>query len=448
MTSLSELELNRQLYKTQPQTVETLGAETVASNIAPAPSTAIASGNTVSDVNTNSEQINGDVIAPGTVPLDIANFGWTQTCAFSVVDSNTIQWGSGVFTSADGNSSYSISAGNTGNMGVSPTKYYIYLDTNVSTTAYQVSTSQTGVIGLGKVLIAVCESAVSPSVTATYILVQATQIVADNMIVNTLSAISADLGAITAGTITGVLIRTALTGRRIEITSSPTNTINFYDDATLYGSLEVDKTGSDGYIKLLSQDGAGLEIYTGIGASSFGSAALIGQGGRIEVSGNASNSFSSFVDLNGASFNLHGGPGVSEITTDDGLGNPVPYVDPYFTGNAIFDDPVSMGDVLTYKTTPMPRVFHGYVNSGNSAGTPFPSGWTVSSSPGTGRYKITHDLSSTNYTVMAIAVVASGSGSIAAKIGVRSADFFEAILFDDSGTATNADFMFILCRTA
>lgn len=233
MTTLTELQLNRQLYKTQPQTLETLPADDVASNLSPAPSTAIASGNSVTDVNTNAETINGASITPGTIPpstLDIANFGWTQTCVFSVTDADTIAWGSGTFTSANGDSIYSIGAGNTGNMGAAPTRTYVYLDINVSTTAYQMSTTITDPIGIGKVLIAVCQKAVAPSTTATYILVQTTQIVGDNVIANTinaekltvaqLSAITADLGSITAGTIIVVS-----GGNTVAITPGSTNAI-------------------------------------------------------------------------------------------------------------------------------------------------------------------------------------------------------------------------------
>ncbi len=224
---LADLSLNRQLYKTQPQTLETLGAEDAASNLSPAPSTAVASGNTVTDVNTNSEQLNGEVIAPGTIPpstLDIANFGWTQTCAFAVADLDTVTWGAGTFTSANGSSVYSIGAGTTGNMAA---KTYIYLDINVSTTQYQVSTNITDPIGIGKVLIAVCQN--GPA-TATYVLVQATQVIADNIVANTitaqklsvaqLSAITADLGAITAGTIIVVA-----GGNTVAITPGSTNAI-------------------------------------------------------------------------------------------------------------------------------------------------------------------------------------------------------------------------------
>ncbi len=238
---LTDLQLNRNLYKTQPQTAETLSADDVAANATPAPSTAIASGNSVTDINTNAEQINGDTIAPGTIPpstLDIANFGWTQTCAFSVTDADTIAWGAGTFTSADGVNNYSIGAGNTGNMAASPVRTYVYLDINVSIAAYQISTSITAPVGIGKVLIAVCQAAIAPSVTATYALVQATQIVGDNVIANTisaekmnvavLSAITANMGSITAGTITGAVIQTSASGKRVVMNYSD-NSLTFYD---------------------------------------------------------------------------------------------------------------------------------------------------------------------------------------------------------------------------
>lgn len=64
-------------------------------------------------------------------------------------DLDTVAWGTGVFTTSGG-TSYTISAGNTGNMSA---RTYIYLDTAVSTTAYQVTTTATTAVGAGKVLI-------------------------------------------------------------------------------------------------------------------------------------------------------------------------------------------------------------------------------------------------------------------------------------------------------
>jgi len=233
--NLTELQLNRNLYKTEPQTSETLGAGDVASNLSPTPSSAIASGNSVTDINTNAEQLNGEVIAPGSIPVttfDISDLGWIQTCVFSVTDADTVAWTSGVFTSAKG-VSYSISAGNTGNM---TAQNYIYLNINASLTAYQVTTTQSNIIGPGKVLIAVAQNG---SVNASYALTQTIQVVANNIVANTLSAISANMGLLTAGQIIvvsgGNTVALDPSGTNV-IYSGPTGAPNFYVSPTGYAS--------------------------------------------------------------------------------------------------------------------------------------------------------------------------------------------------------------------
>ncbi len=86
--------------------------------------------------------------------INIASRGWVQSCAFTVTDADTVAWGAGTFTSADG-TAYSISGGNTGNMAA---KTYIYLDVAVSTTAYQSTATVANATGAGKVLIAVAQN--------------------------------------------------------------------------------------------------------------------------------------------------------------------------------------------------------------------------------------------------------------------------------------------------
>lgn len=149
--------------------------------------------------------------------LDIANAGWSQTCAFSVIDSDTVAWAAGSFITASG-TTYSIGGGNTGNM---VAKTYIYLNTSVSTTAYQTTTTASVAVGAGKILIAVAQnntteatfqtfggiggtnidasSIVAGSITANEI--AASTITAAKMNVTQLSAIVADMGTITAGSI-------------------------------------------------------------------------------------------------------------------------------------------------------------------------------------------------------------------------------------------------------
>jgi hypothetical protein len=149
---------------------------------------------------------------------NIATQGWTQTSAFSVTDADTVAWGAGTFTAANG-TSYSIGAGNTGNMAA---RTYIYLDIGVSTTAYQTTTTATTAVGAGKVLVATAingttearfevfggvgglnidaANIVAGTITANEI--AASTITAGKLSISSLSAIAADLGTITAGTIT------------------------------------------------------------------------------------------------------------------------------------------------------------------------------------------------------------------------------------------------------
>ena len=157
----------------------------------------------------------------GTIPqtnLNVADRGWVQTCVFSITDLDTVAWGAGTFTSADG-TAYSITGADTGNMSA---KTYIYLDIAVSLTAYQTTTTATTAVGVGKVLVAVAQngaveptftvmqgqggqnidasSIVASSITANEI--AASTITAGKMSVSQISAISADLGAMTAGSVT------------------------------------------------------------------------------------------------------------------------------------------------------------------------------------------------------------------------------------------------------
>lgn len=156
-------------------------------------------------------------IASSLVTPNIANRGWTQTSAFSVTDLDTVAWGAGTFTSADG-TSYSIGAGNTGNMSA---RTYIYLDIAVSTTAYQTTTTASTGVGAGKVLLATAiNGAVEPefevfggaggsNINASQIVagsltaneIAASTITSGKMSVSQLSAIAADLGTVTAGSI-------------------------------------------------------------------------------------------------------------------------------------------------------------------------------------------------------------------------------------------------------
>lgn len=141
--------------------------------------------------------------------LDIASSGWAQTCVFSVTDADTIAWAAGTFTSADG-TAYPISAGNTGNMSA---KTYIYLDTSISKTAYQTTTTARNAVGAGKILIAVAQNG---TVEAKFMVMNdnAYNIDAANIVANSITANELSTSLLYAGSLvidTSGLIRSGQT---------------------------------------------------------------------------------------------------------------------------------------------------------------------------------------------------------------------------------------------
>lgn len=305
---LSDLNLNRFLYK-DVKDLETPDSSVMASNIRPEEVVGISSGDAVYDINSSSQFIKGSNLDPNSpIPstaLNIADLGWTNTCVFSVSNATTVTWGAGVFTSANGNQ-YNISAGTTGVMSA---KTYVYLDINVSTTSYQTTTNVNAPLGVGRVLIAVCQNA---TVSATYALVQTTQISGDNIIANSINASKITAGSITAtqissayvyagtinadqinaGTLTGFTIQTRSSGHRVVIDGNNDDVL-FYNangDVTIYlDGSKTDTTDSQmrvGGSIFLSSSTSALGVYgTGIGSFGFGGTGIIS---LIEAVGNGS----------------------------------------------------------------------------------------------------------------------------------------------------------------
>jgi hypothetical protein len=140
---------------------------------------------------------------------NIAQLGWTQTCAFSVTDADTVAWGAGVFTASNG-VSYNISAGNTGNM---TARTYIYLDIAVSTTVYQTTTTANNAVGDGKVLIGVAQNGAVEAVFQIFggaggVYINGSDLVAGSVTTNEIAANTIKAGNIEAGTITATEIDT------------------------------------------------------------------------------------------------------------------------------------------------------------------------------------------------------------------------------------------------
>lgn len=142
--------------------------------------------------------------------LNIAARGWTQTSIFSVTDSDTVAWGAGTFTSADG-TAYSISGGNTGNM-VAAT--YIYLDTGVSTTAYQSTTTASTAVGAGKVLLAKAQNGTGEATFQVFGGIGGQNIDAASIVANSITANELSTSILYAGSLvidTAGLIRSGQT---------------------------------------------------------------------------------------------------------------------------------------------------------------------------------------------------------------------------------------------
>jgi len=130
--------------------------------------------------------------------LNVADRGWTQTCVFSVTDADTIAWAAGSFIASDG-TTYSIGAGNSGNMSA---RSYIYLDTAVSTTAYQITTTASTAVGAGKVLIATAINGTGEATFQTFGGLGGQNINASDIVANSITANELSTSILYAGTIT------------------------------------------------------------------------------------------------------------------------------------------------------------------------------------------------------------------------------------------------------
>jgi len=124
--------------------------------------------------------------------------GSSHDLVFSATDADTVAWASGDIILSDG-TKYDIDAGNTGNMSA---RTYIYLDIDTSETVLQTSTTFSDAVGENKILIASAENGTTEATFYVIGGIGGINLDADNIIANTLSVISADMGSITAGNIT------------------------------------------------------------------------------------------------------------------------------------------------------------------------------------------------------------------------------------------------------
>jgi len=170
---------------------------------------------------------------------------------FSPTDADTVSWGAGTFTAADG-TVYNINAGNTGNMS---SRNFIYLDIGVSTVSYLTTTVATSAIGAGRVMVAIAENHTTEATFTTLqgqggINIDAASIVAGSITANEIAATTIttaklatdviDSGKIVAGlltatniqagTLTGRTIQTAATGARVQMFPDANTGLVIYDN--------------------------------------------------------------------------------------------------------------------------------------------------------------------------------------------------------------------------
>ncbi len=91
---------------------------------------------------------------PNNSSTDISLLNFTHDLVFTETDFNTVAWASGTITMSNGRT-FSITGSNTGNMAA---RTYIYLDTGVSSTALQTTTTASTAMGANKILIAVAQN--------------------------------------------------------------------------------------------------------------------------------------------------------------------------------------------------------------------------------------------------------------------------------------------------
>jgi hypothetical protein len=216
---------------------------------------------------------------------------WNTDTVFSATDEDTVAWTSGTLRLADGTAS-TISAGNTGNM---TALTYIYYDSDTSVTVLQTSTAFADSVGNNKILLCVAEDTTDATQEAFYIPsigvlginetiigpnsistgkiqalaitvneIAANTITAAKMNVSLLSAITANLGTITAGTVTGATIKTAASGRRIEMDS--TNGLRSYSTS---GALRAQLNDDDLSLQNIGPVNASDNMLFGDGTSTF-----------------------------------------------------------------------------------------------------------------------------------------------------------------------------------
>lgn len=108
----------------------------------------------------------------------------------------------------------------------------------------------------------------------------------------------------------------------------------------------------------------------------------------------------------------------------------------------IDQDGISTTRTIVNKGYPQPVIIGaGFVNAAGTAGTVFPSGWTVTNI-GLGQYRITHNLGTTDY---AVTLTPLAGTTREFSVQVQDINFFETRFYNNATTSlTDTDHSFLL----
>lgn len=109
-----------------------------------------------------------------------------------------------------------------------------------------------------------------------------------------------------------------------------------------------------------------------------------------------------------------------------------------FPSKKVGDTPTDALQLANKKYVDSKTAYSGYVNAAGTAGTPFPSGWTVGLSAHL--FTITHNLGTTSYGVTLTSVGTAYFGEVVA----RNANTFTCQFWNTVPALNDTDFMFVL----
>ena len=204
----------------------------------------------------------GSVIDAGTIDgrviagrLNKAAQTFNSNITFSSTDHDTVAWTSGTIQFVDG-AKYAISSGNTGNM---TAHTFVFFDPAISTSVLQVTTDYADTLQENAIILCNAQNSGSGDLEAFFVSYNSANLNVNQLSVNVLSALSANMGDLTTGTITLSDASSYIRFGTTPPTSATVGTGLWIDRTGLYGLASNVQTfvlsATDGSLKLRSSTG-------------------------------------------------------------------------------------------------------------------------------------------------------------------------------------------------